>query len=101
MPVERSASARHAERLSMGAGALLTLQQACALLPVGDAAGRRWLRDHGLIRHIDGRPVVAWADVLAEVKAGSDPASPPVALPRPLPFGRLSLPLPRPPKTKP
>lgn len=68
-------SARHAARLSMGRGAVLTLNQAAAMLPVSDSTARRWLRRAGLVSHLDGRPVVVWAAVLAELRAGADPAA--------------------------
>ncbi len=58
----------------MGAGAVLTVNEAAALLPVSDPAARLWLRQRDLIRSLDGRPVVVWADVLDALRAGAEPA---------------------------
>lgn len=46
-------------------GALLTLDHAIELIPVGTRSERRrWLTEHQLVRHLFGRPVVAWRAVL-------------------------------------
>jgi hypothetical protein len=83
-------SIRHAQRLSMGAGAVLTLNEAAALLPVSDSDARGWLRRAGLVSFLSGRPVVVWAAVLAELRAGAEPgdSAPPPAL---VPFPRVNL----------
>jgi len=70
-------SKRHQDRLSMGPGAILTVNEAAHLLPVADAAARAWLRREGLIVTLDDKPVVCWADVLAELSAGKNPDGPP------------------------
>jgi hypothetical protein len=70
-------SKRHQDRLSMGPGAILTVNEAAHLLPVADAAARAWLRREGLIVTLDDKPVVCWADVLAELSAGKNPDDPP------------------------
>jgi len=65
----------------MGAGAVLTVNEAVGLLPVSDREARLWLNGRGLVRQLAGRPVVRWADVLAALAAGDDPegsSSPPV-----------------------
>ena len=80
-------SARHSQRLSMGVGAVLTVNEAAALLPVADSDARLWLRRRGLVSSLDGRPVVVWAAVLAAIRSGDGPDEPPAA--------RRSTPLPR------
>ena len=60
-------SKRHLHRLHLGAAAILSLSDAAALLPIGDADARAWLRESGLVRQLQGRHVVAWADVLAAI----------------------------------
>lgn len=79
-------SERHAERLTMGLGAVLSVAEAVAQLPVADHRGRRWLEAHGLIRRLDGTPVVIWLDV---VEALRKPAE---AVPEPRPrLARVAL----------
>ena len=56
-------------RLAQGPAAVLSLSRAAELLPVGRARGRRWLLDRGLVRRLDGAPVVVWSAVLAELAA--------------------------------
>lgn len=75
---------RHADRLAVSAGAVLTEAEAVALLPVRDSDARAWLRSQGLVRQLAGRPVVRWADVL-DALAGDrrpEPRPPAPALPR-------------------
>ena len=52
------------QRLAMGRGALLSLPQAAALLPLKDSEGRRWLREQGLVGDLEGREVVDWGRAL-------------------------------------
>ena len=51
-------SKRHRDRLALGAGAVLTVSEASALLPVADCDARAWLRRLGLVRYLEGRQVV-------------------------------------------
>ena len=70
----------------MGAGAVLTVNEAVGLLPVSDREARLWLAGRGLIRDLAGRPVVVWRDVLAALSEGEDPegsTSPPFLPPLP------------------
>ncbi len=57
---------------------LVNLTRAARLLGMRDADARRWLRRHGLILSLDGRPRVRWGAVL-DVLEGN--AVPPVADP--------------------
>lgn len=72
---EGKAGERHRERLRLGVGAVLTVNEAAALLPIGDRDARAWLRDRGLVRSLTGRDVVRWIDVLDELRAGDVPAT--------------------------
>lgn len=65
-----------ADRLVVSPGALLTPTAAARLLPMGDGAGLAWLRREGLIRVVDGREVVVWADVLAALPEPPRTAAP-------------------------
>ena len=65
---------RHQERLSMGAGAVLSLGEAAGLLPVADREAREWLRENGLVSYIKGRPVVAWSAVIEALRNPEVPA---------------------------
>ena len=72
----------------MGADAVLSLQQASRLLPLGDRAARAWLRDEGLVRRIQGREVVVWGDVLNRIREDEEtPAAAAVSR------GRVRLPM--------
>ena len=51
-------------RLLMGAAAVLTVRQACELLPGHHSRARAWLERHGLVRDFDGTEVVVWGSVL-------------------------------------
>lgn len=64
---------RAAARLTMGPGAVLSVSEAAAMLPVKDSEARAWLRSRGLVRDLEGRAVVCWRDVLAELGAGDGP----------------------------
>lgn len=57
-------ASRRADRLALGTGAIFTVGTAAALLPLDDGQARRWLRERDLVRHLLGRPVVVWSDVL-------------------------------------
>jgi len=79
-------NSRSSDRLAMGPGAVLTVNEAAGLLPVSDREARLWLAGRGLIRDLAGRPVVVWRDVLAALSEGEDPegsTSPPLFLPLP------------------
>lgn len=71
-----SSSHRHRDRLAMGAGAVLTVAEAAALLPVADADARRWLHGAGLVRRLAGRAVVVWADVHDALRSSDGPEAP-------------------------
>lgn len=82
---------REHDRLVVSPGALLGLQRAVELIPVGTEKERRdWLQARGLVRYLFGRPVVRWADVLAEL--GPDP--------QPATVARPTEPRPKPPLTR-
>lgn len=53
----------------MGLGAILTLNEAAALLPIADDEARAWLKAQGLIRYLAGRPCVLWMDVAEALRA--------------------------------
>ena len=53
---------------------MLSARRAAELLPIGDQEARRWLRERGLVRYLEGRPVVRWRDVL---DALAEPELPP------------------------
>ncbi len=65
-------SERHQARLSMGPGAILSLRNAAALLPLDDNEAREWLQARGLVRYLSGRAVVVWADVMDALRAGEN-----------------------------
>lgn len=64
-------SQRDQDRLTQGGAAVLSVRRAAELLPIGDAAGRAWLRREGLVRRLEGADVVVWADVLDRVRSGA------------------------------
>jgi hypothetical protein len=72
---------RRAAREGLNLGALLTLGEAEALLPVADRLARAWLLERGLVRYLRGRPVVLWQDVMDELRKPDTPQ--PDAKPRP------------------
>jgi len=55
---------RDEARLNLGDAAVFSLNRAAELLPFSDGEARTWLEARGLIRHINGRAVVRWRDVL-------------------------------------
>ncbi len=65
----RDRSRRHEERLAQGLGAIYSVKTAAALLPIGDTDARRWLHQNGLVRQMEGRPVVCWAGVVEALRA--------------------------------
>ena len=74
-------------RAMLGINALFSLNRAAELIPIGDGEARRWLEAHGLVRHVNERPVVRWCDVLEAlgeppVAPGRKPAPKCVPLPR-------------------
>jgi hypothetical protein len=72
---KRMASTRHRERVLMGSGAVLSLAEAAALLPLADSDARQWLVGRGVVRSLAGRSVVRWSDVLDELGRGDDEPS--------------------------
>jgi hypothetical protein len=65
------------QRLQLGGAAVLSPTRAAELLPGRETDAQRWLRDRGLVRHVDGLgEVVVWGDVLAAITA---PSAAPVA----------------------
>lgn len=63
-------TSRTADRLQLGAAALLSVADAVALLPWRDSAAREWLEARGLVvRRPDlPGPVVVWGDVVDELR---------------------------------
>jgi len=80
---------RHECRLKMGEAALFSLNRAAQLLPWSDSRARKWLMDRGLVRHIDGRPVVRWRDVLEALDDGTRVVVNPAPKRAPLPRVKL------------
>ena len=65
---------RHAQRLALGAAAVLSESAAIDLLPLARPEAQAWLRDQGLVRHLRGRRVVVWGDVLEALRNPVVPA---------------------------
>ena len=82
-------SKRHRDRLALGAGAVLTVSEASALLPVADCDARAWLRRLGLVRYLEGRQVVCWQDVIDALRRGESPER--QGTEKRFPFPRVSL----------
>ena len=57
------------QRLMVSPAAIISLNKAAQLLPLAARDARAWLRRNGLVRDIDGRAVVVWADVVDFVRA--------------------------------
>ena len=74
-------SDRAQARLALGAAAVLPVGEAAALLPISDARARDWLHTRGVVRDLDGKPVVIWGDALALLRGGDDPGAPPTPVP--------------------
>jgi hypothetical protein len=81
-------------RLLLGTGAVLSLNEAAALLPFSDAEARRWLRSRGLVRDLEGRSVVRWLDVVFHPELGG-PLDAPLDAPPRARLARVPLPLPK------
>jgi hypothetical protein len=81
-------SDRDESRLKLGEAALFSLNRAAELLPWADGEGRQWLEARGLVRHVNGRSVVRWRDVLEALDDGA-PKPPPA--PRRAPMPRVKL----------
>jgi len=83
-------SHRDESRLKLGEAALFSLNRSAELLPFADGDARQWLEARGLVRHVDGRPVVRWRDVL---EALGDPPVAPTQKPAPMraPLPRVKL----------
>lgn len=67
--VAGSGGVRARKRLLLGAAACLPLAEAAGLLPLADREALAWLRERGLVRHLAGRPVVLWLDVIEAIRA--------------------------------
>lgn len=63
---------RRVQRLLVSPGAVVSVQQAAELLPIADRDARAWLKRKGLLRDLDGRKVVVWADVLKALEPSED-----------------------------
>ncbi|HYD02599.1 MAG TPA: hypothetical protein VEB22_15335 [Phycisphaerales bacterium] len=82
-------SAADADRLALGAAAVLRPSRAAELLPWDSAEALRWLRTLGLVRRVvvpgesdaEGRTleVVVWGDVLAALRGERQPTAPATA----------------------
>jgi hypothetical protein len=81
-------SERDESRLRLGDAALFSLNRAAELLPWADGEGRQWLEARGLVRHVNGRSVVRWRDVL-EALDDSSAAPAPARKRAPLPRVKL------------
>ena len=66
-------SERHGQRLQQGPGAVFAPSHAAGLLPGRDRDNLAWLRREGLVRSLDGRPVVVWGEVLDRIASGRGP----------------------------
>mgnify|MGYP007046922749 CR=1 FL=1 len=71
MPTDRPYD-RNLERLLVSPGAILSLEKASELLPIAKRDARTWLRQRGLVRDLEGRDVVVWADVIAALQAPTE-----------------------------
>lgn len=72
-----------AARRQLGAAAILSVAEAARLLPIRESDAAMWLVTNKLIRDLDGRRVVLWADVVARIRGDEGQPSPPRArLPR-------------------
>lgn len=60
--------APRAARERLGLAAILSLDHAADLLPLDRASARAWLLERKLVRVLDGREVVRWGDVYAELE---------------------------------
>ncbi len=80
---------RDEARLIQGAAALFSLNRAAELLPCSDGEARKWLEDRGLVRHVNGRPVVRWRDVLEALADGTRLVATPAPKRAPLPRVKL------------
>jgi len=63
-------SDRSSRRVLLGAACLMSPSVAAALAPIADHKAMQYFRDHGLIRHMAGKPVVIWGEVLESIKRG-------------------------------
>jgi hypothetical protein len=83
-------SERDDSRLRLGEAALFSLNRAAELLPFADGEARAWLEARGLVRHVNGRSIVVWREV---IEALGDPPSAPVPSPAPkrAPLPRVKL----------
>ena len=61
-------------RLLLGDAAVLSLDEACALLPMDKQAARAWLNRHGVVRELGRNNVVVWGDVLTVLRGDTSGA---------------------------
>ncbi len=73
-------SSRAVARRMVGLGTIVSVSEAAALLPMGDARAREWLREEGLVSKIDGKEVVVWLAVVE--RAAPEECSPTLRTPR-------------------
>ena len=52
------------DRLALGRAAILPLGKAASLLPLRDSASRAAIESAGIVRLLEGKPVVVWGDVI-------------------------------------
>ena len=86
-------SSRNESRLNLGQAAIFSVAQAVGLLPLADREAKQWLIDHDLIRHLSGRRVVIWGEVLHALSSNEDDAAsePQTTRNRQLPLRRANL----------
>jgi hypothetical protein len=81
---------RNTARRQLGEAAIFSLNRAAELLPWADGEARQWLEARGLVRHVNGRGVVRWRDVLEAL--GGSPSAPIVKpTPKRAPLPRVKL----------
>lgn len=64
-------------RRQLGDAAIFAASEAARLLPMRECDAVRWLRNSGLVRDLDGRPVVIWGDVLDHLRQHEESPPPP------------------------
>ena len=60
---------------------LLTVAEAVRALRIREADARRWIRERGLVRRVEGRDLVVWGEVVRAISGAVE--EPPSAAPRP------------------
>jgi hypothetical protein len=77
--MEAAVSYAREARERLGLAAILSVDHAAELIPMDRAAARDWLRACGLIRQVDGKPMVRWGDVYERIGELMEPRPSPVA----------------------